>query len=580
MAESLKKRVVDLLVKTHGVSQEKMEALLKSPKVREKGLSQVLVEEGLISQQDLLETLVQGLQLPPINLARYKIDESLKEFIPERIARQYRLVPVSKIGNRLSVAMADPLNLVALDDVALMTSLEISPMIAMGEAVDEAIRQLYQITEELGVSNASAMAILEEEREQGREEVGAESKKKGDEDDVVDLTALGMEGQRAPIVKVVDMMIMEALKSRASDIHVEPCEKDIRIRYRVDGNLIEGFRLPKKNQNALVSRLKIMSKMDITENRTPQDGRFKVRIENKEVDFRVSVLPISFGNKVVLRLLDKSNLSVGLDKLGLLPESRAAFEKAISRPYGMILVTGPTGSGKSTTLYSVLSQMNEPVRNIMTIEDPVEYQVEGITQVQVNPEIGLTFPGALRAFLRQAPDVVLVGEIRDGETADIAIKASLTGQIVLSTLHTNDASTSISRLVDMGVDPFLLASSLIFVAAQRLCRQLCPRCKVPDPVDPARLKTLGIVLPKDKVLYRGAGCAYCRKTGYRGRFAILEAMLVDDSIREMIIAKKSPDEIKAYAVAHGMRTLRQEGLEHLFQERTSLDEVSRVTSEE
>jgi len=574
MVESLKQRIIDLLVKTHGVDQGKIESLLKSPQVKEKGLSQVLVEEGLISQQDLLETLVQGLQLPPINLARYKIDPVLRELVPERIARQYRLIPVSKIGNRLSVAMADPLNLVALDDLALMTSLEISPMIATGEAIEEAIRQLYQSPGTIEMPAASAVAVVDSE------EAEAVDTEKKEEWDIVDLTALGMAGQKAPIVKVVDMMIIEALKSRASDIHVEPYEKEIRVRYRVDGGLVEGFRLPKQNQNALVTRLKIISKMSITENRLPQDGRFKVRIENKEVDFRVSVLPISFGNKVVLRLLDKSNLSVGLDKLGLLPESRAVFERAISRPYGMILVTGPTGSGKSTTLYSVLSQINEPGRNIMTIEDPVEYQVEGITQVQVNPEIGLTFPGALRAFLRQAPDVVLVGEIRDGETADIAVKASLTGQIVLSTLHTNDAPTSITRLVDMGVDPFLLASSLIFVAAQRLCRQLCPRCKVPDSVNPARLKTLGVVLPKGKILYRGAGCADCRKTGYRGRFAILEAMMIDDPIREMIIAKKSPDEIKAYAVAHGMRTLRQEGIEHLFQERTSLDEVSRVTSEE
>ncbi len=574
MVESLKQRIIDLLVKTHGVDQGKIESLLKSPQVKEKGLSQVLVEEGLISQQDLLETLVQGLQLPPINLARYKIDPVLRELVPERIARQYRLIPVSKIGNRLSVAMADPLNLVALDDLALMTSLEISPMIATGEAIEEAIRQLYQSPGTIEMPAASAVAVVDSE------EAEAVDTEKKEEWDIVDLTALGMAGQKAPIVKVVDMMIIEALKSRASDIHVEPYEKEIRVRYRVDGGLVEGFRLPKQNQNALVTRLKIISKMSITENRLPQDGRFKVRIENKEVDFRVSVLPISFGNKVVLRLLDKSNLSVGLDKLGLLPESRAVFERAISRPYGMILVTGPTGSGKSTTLYSVLSQINEPGRNIMTIEDPVEYQVEGITQVQVNPEIGLTFPGALRAFLRQAPDVVLVGEIRDGETADIAVKASLTGQIVLSTLHTNDAPTSITRLVDMGVDPFLLASSLIFVAAQRLCRQLCPRCKVPDSVNPARLKTLGVVLPKGKILYRGAGCADCRKTGYRGRFAILEAMMIDDPIREMIIAKKSPDEIKAYAVARGMRTLRQEGIEHLFQERTSLDEVSRVTSEE
>ncbi len=573
MANSLRQKLVDLLVETCGVDRTKLEAALKSPKAREKTLSQLLVEEGLVSQQDLLATLAEGLHLPPINLSRYQIDPALSEVVSERMARQYRVVPVSRIGNRLSVAMADPMNILALDDLAMTTLLEISPVIAAERDVDQAIQKLYHPGFSLEALNTGSQAAFMGGSEEMEEEFSSE-------EDVVDLTAFGMAGQKAPIVKVVDMMIVEALKARASDIHVEPYEQDIRIRYRVDGSLIEVFRLPKRHQNALVTRLKILSKLDITENRLPQDGRFKVRSENREVDFRVSVLPISFGNKVVMRVLDKGNLSVGLEKLGLLPESRVAFEKAVVRPYGMLLITGPTGSGKSTTLYSVLAQMNQPVRNIMTIEDPVEYQVEGITQVQVNPEIGLTFPSTLRSFLRQAPDVVLVGEIRDGETADIAIKASLTGQVVLSTLHTNDASSSITRLIDMGVDPFLLASSLIFVAAQRLCRQVCPRCKVPDQVQPERLKAAGLKLEKDQLLYKGQGCSYCRQTGFRGRFAILEAMLVDDVIREMIIARKSSDEIKTYAAEHGMRTLRQEGLVHLLAGRTSFDEVQRVTSED
>ncbi len=567
--------MIELLVTTRGVDRAKLEAALKSPKAKERTLSQLLVEEGLVSQQDLLATLAEGLQMPPINLARYKIDPSLAQIVPERMALQYRVVPVSKIGNRLSVAMSDPLNVLALDDLAMTTSFEISPVIAAERDIEEAIQKLYHAGSALdGLTTDSPGEFLV-----GRDAEGAE-RKKDDNEDVVDLTALGMAGQKAPIVKVVDMMIVEALKARASDIHLEPYEKDLRVRYRVDGALQEAFRLPKKNQNALVTRLKILSKLDITENRLPQDGRFKVRSENREVDFRVSVLPISFGNKVVMRILDKSNLSAGLEKLGLLPGSRAAFEKAVGRPYGMLLITGPTGSGKSTTLYSVLAQMNEPGRNIMTIEDPVEYQVDGITQVQVNTEIGLTFPSTLRSFLRQAPDVVLVGEIRDGETADIAIKASLTGQIVLSTLHTNDAPSSISRLIDMGADPFLLASSLVFVAAQRLCRQICPRCKAPEEVQPDRLKAAGIKLEKGQVLYKGKGCAYCRKTGYRGRFAILEAMLVDDPIREMIIARKSAADIKAYAMQHGMQTLRQEGLVHLLAGKTCFDEVLRVTSED
>lgn len=566
MAISLRQKVVDLLVETKGMERSKIEAALKAPEAKGKTLGQILMEAKLIDQQDLLAALSKGLGLPPINLARYKIDPGLAELVPERIARQYGLVPVSRLGKCLSVAMADPSNILALDDLAALTCSEITPVIAAEKDIEQAIRQLYR-------SGADRLeAFLEEAPE---EKTGGSP-----EDEVMELSAFGMEGKRAPIVKVVDLMISEALKARASDIHVEPYEEEVRVRYRVDGSLQEVFRIPKKFQSAFLTRLKIMSQMDITENRLPQDGRFKVRIENREVDFRVSALPISFGNKMVLRLLDKSNLSVGLDQLGLLPESLAAFKAAISRPYGLILVTGPTGSGKSTTLYSVLAQMNEPSRNILTVEDPVEYQLDGVTQVQVNPEIQLSFAGALRAFLRQAPDVVLVGEIRDGETADIAIKASLTGQIVLSTLHTNDASSSITRLMDMGVDPFLLSSSLIFVAAQRLCRQICPRCKVPDEKGEEKLKALEAKVPAGKTIYRGKGCPYCRKTGFRGRFAILEAMLVDDKLREMMIAKKSPDEIKAYSLSRGMRSLRQEGLEHCLAGRTTPEEVVRVTSEE
>ncbi len=508
------------------------------------------------------------MNIPSINLARYKIDPALAALIPERIARQHKLVPVSRIGTQLSVAMTDPKNIMALDDLTLLTSFEISPVLAAEKDILDAIRQIYRNPAEQLEAFLAGTPQEKAEAQAGEEEV-------------MDLSMFGMAGKKAPIVKVVDLMIAEAMKARASDIHVEPYEGEVRVRYRIDGALQEAFRLTKRYQSAFLTRLKIMAGMDITENRLSQDGRFKVRMQGKEIDFRVSALPISFGNKIVMRLLDKGNLSVGLDQLGFLPESMVAFRKAISRPYGMILVTGPTGSGKSTTLYSVLNEMNEPGRNILTIEDPVEYQVEGITQVQVNPEIGLTFAHALRAFLRQAPDVVLVGEIRDGETGDIAIKASLTGQIVLSTLHTNDAPSSITRLIDMGMDPFLISSSLVFVAAQRLCKQICPRCRAADTTDvKEKLKSLEMEIPPGKMLHRGKGCPYCRKTGYRGRFAILEAMLVDDRIRELIIARRPPDEIKAYATAHGMRTLRQEGIVHLLNGRTTIDEVLRVTSEE
>ncbi len=569
MTLSLRQRVVDLLVAEKGIDRARLDALLKSPEAQGKGLGRFLIEQKLIDSPGLLAAFSKGLGLPPINLARYQIDPALSQWVPERFARQYRLVPVSKIGNRLSVAMSDPLNLLALDDLAALSSLEVSPVIASDVDVEEAIRKLY------GHSRNSLEHVLDAGH---AAETGS---REGEEEEVIDLTPLGMAGQRAQIMKVVDLMLVDALKSRASDIHVEPYEQDVRIRYRIDGALIDAFRLPRKHQSALVTRLKIMSRMDITENRVPQDGRFKVRAEGREVDFRVSALPISFGNKMVLRLLDKQNLSAGLKQLGFLPGSLDAFQKAIARPYGMILVTGPTGSGKSTTLYSVLAEMNEPSRNILTVEDPVEYQVEGITQVQVNPEIGLTFAGVLRAFLRQAPAVVLGGGVRDGGTAPIALKASLTGQIVLSTLHTNDAASAVTRLTDMGVDPFLLSSSLIFVAAQRLCRQLCSGCRVPDESAEKKLKSLGIPWPAGvKALYRGKGCPSCRGTGFRGRFAVLEAMLLDDAIREMIITRRSPNEIKTYCAGKGMKTLRQEGLEHCFSGRTTLDEVLAVTAEE
>ncbi len=573
VASSLRQRVVDLLVQSCGIDRGRLEAALREAPAKGRSLGRFLVEEGFVQQKQLLATLSKGLGLPPINLARCQIDPALAELVPERMARQYRLIPVSRIGKNLSVAMADPLNVLALDDLVLLTSYEISPVLAAEEDIGQAIEKLYQHP------SGKLEALLSDPASEG-EFVPDGAGGSAAEEEVLDLTPFGMAGQRGPVVRVVDLMLTDALKSRASDIHVEPYEKEVRIRYRIDGALVDAFTLPRRNQNALLTRLKIMSRLDITENRLPQDGRFKVRVDGKEIDFRVSILPVTFGNKAVLRVLDRGNLSVGLDQLGFLPGSLAAFRKAVSRPYGMILVTGPTGSGKSTTLYSILTELNEPGRNIVTVEDPVEYQVEGITQVQVNPEIGLTFSSVLRAFLRQAPDVVLVGEIRDLETADIAIKASLTGQIVLATLHTNNAPSSISRLVNMGVDPFLLASSLIFVAAQRLCRQICPRCKSTDEVKPELLQEVGLELPKGRKLYRGKGCSFCRGTGFRGRFAILEAMLLDDPLREMMITRRPLDDLRAHCSSHGMQSLRQEGLQHALAGRTSLAEVLRVTAED
>ncbi|MFZ5800474.1 MAG: GspE/PulE family protein, partial [Candidatus Omnitrophota bacterium] len=375
-------------------------------------------------------------------------------------------------------------------------------------------------------------------------------------------------------------MIREALKQRASDIHIEPAEKDLRVRFRIDGNLHDILSLPKKNQNAVLARLKVMSRLDITEWRLPQDGRFKIKAGEKEIDFRVSVLPTTFGQKIVLRILDKGNLSIGLDGLGFFPETTAIFKDAIARPFGMILVTGPTGSGKSTTLYSIINQLNTVERNIITVEDPVEYELPGITQIPVNAEIGLTFASGLRSLLRQNPDIIMIGEIRDSETADIAVKAALTGQLVFSTLHTNDAAGAITRLIDMGVESFLVSSSLILACAQRLCRKICSACKEPVSVPADILRRFGL----DKsgaVYYHGKGCAACRNSGYRGRMGVLEVLPIDDDVREMVIKGKSSDEIKEYAIKdNGMQTLWDDAIKKFTLGMTTFEEVLRITSEE
>jgi type IV pilus assembly protein PilB len=374
-------------------------------------------------------------------------------------------------------------------------------------------------------------------------------------------------------------MLSQALKKRASDIHIEPEMDGVRVRYRIDGALHDMLKIPKKNQNAVIARLKIVSNLDITESRIPQDGRFKVRFEKREVDFRVSSLPTTFGQKFVLRALDKSNLSIGLDKLGFSAQPYRIFQEAITKPFGMILVTGPTGSGKSTTLYSVLTQLNVPEKNIITIEDPVEYQVEGITQIQVKPDIGLDFASGLRSLLRQSPDIIMIGEIRDPETADIAIKAALTGQLMLSTLHTNDAITSITRLIDMGVEPFLVASSLVMLCAQRLCRKICPRCKKQTDIPKDFLEKIGF--KGESKFYTADGCKYCSNTGFHGRVAILEAVLIDDVIREMIIKRKSIDDVKKYAIEKcSMMTLRDDAFLKVKEEQTTLEEALRITTEE
>lgn len=543
MSKLLLDRLSQVLVKDKLIAEKDLKRA-REIQAKERGsLSNILIREGMVDEKDLMSAMSSTFNIPAINLSKYKIEKEAVGVIPEKMARQYRVIAICKLANTLIVAVADPLNIFVMDDLKMLTKFNIEPVLSTQTDILQAIDKFYG-------SGASALSDII--KETGESDVALVSLPK-EEFDIGDAV---LEGETAPIVKIVNLILLEALKKRASDIHIEPEEDDMRVRYRIDGNLQDAIKVPKKNQNAILARLKIMSGMDITESRIPQDGRFKIRSQAKEVDFRVSALPASFGTKIVLRALDKSNLSMGLDKLGFSEYVLARFKEAIAMPFGMILVTGPTGSGKSTTLYSIISQLNTPARNIITIEDPVEYQVEGITQMQVNPDIGLSFASGLRSLLRQSPDVIMIGEIRDAETADIAIKASLTGQLVLSTLHTNDAATAITRLADMGVEPFLIASSLILVAAQRLCRVVCKACKG-----------------------KAGKCKKCDTTGYYGRQAILEALSVDDKLREMVIDRSSTDDIKAYAKSQGMKTLRQDAMEKYERGVTTMEEVTRVTSE-
>jgi len=542
MAKSLHDKLTQVLLTKKLLTEKDLKRARDIQKKEGGAFTSVLIREGMVKEEELLSSMSSTFNIPAVNLARYKIEPEGVRLIPEKMARQYRLIAICNLTNTLIVAMSDPLNVLAVDDLKTLTKLNIEPILSTESSILDAIDKFY------GTDKRRLSDIVREQETSDIEVVDVAKEE-------FDISEAALEGETTPIVKIVSLILLESLKRRASDIHIEPGEDSLRVRYRVDGNLHEVLTIPKKNQNAVLARLKIMSGMDITESRIPQDGRFKIRARSKEVDYRVSVLPTSFGSKVVLRALDRSNLSMGLDKLGFSDYTLQKFEEAVAKPFGMILVTGPTGSGKSTTLYSVINKLNTADKNIITIEDPVEYQVEGITQVQSNSDIGLTFASGLRSLLRQSPDVIMIGEIRDSETADIAIKASLTGQLVLSTLHTNDAPTAISRLMDMGVEPFLIASSIILVAAQRLCRVVCKACK-------------------------GKGCEKCSSTGYYGRRAILEVLSVDDKVRELIIDRASVDDIRNYAISKGMKTLRQDAMEKQKQGITSMEEVLRVTSEE
>ncbi|MGD0206012.1 MAG: ATPase, T2SS/T4P/T4SS family [Verrucomicrobiota bacterium] len=573
--KSFGERIADALVEDGLLSAGQIEELLEQQKKEGARLIKLIVDKSYVSEQDLAVSMGRVLNVPPINLARVSIPPEVVELLPRDTAHNYKVVPISRLENRLFLAMADPLNVLAIDDVKRVTKLEIFPLIASEKAIVDKLNAFD------AAKSGSMEDIIQDAQKQNEADADAdsiESVKEGMEE--VNLDQLAASSGEAPVIKLANLIIVQAIKDRASDIHLEPFEKSMRLRYRVDGVLMDATPPPKQMQLALASRFKIMSSLDIAERRLPQDGRMRVRVSGKDFDLRVSVMPTVHGEKIVLRVLDKSNLTASIDKLGLDPETFKQVKSAIDAPHGLILVTGPTGSGKTTTLYSALNELNNPIYNIITVEDPVEFQVPGINQVPTKKEIGLTFANALRSILRQDPDIIMIGEIRDTETAEIAIEAALTGHQVLSTMHCNDAPGAIARLDDMGIAPFLISSSVILSCAQRLMRRICSHCREPVTYPPKMFEDLGIdpAIFSGVQLYRGRGCERCKNSGYAGRMAIIEAMTITDQIRKLIIARANTRELGKLAISQGMRTLRMVGLDRSREGVSTLEQVLLITS--
>ncbi|WP_429374067.1 GspE/PulE family protein [Paenibacillus sp. DS2015] len=548
----MNKRLGDLLVENGIVSDTQLQEALLEQKRTKRKLGDLLITQGYITEQQLIEVLEFQLGIPHVNLFKYQIDPAITQIIPESMAKRYQVLPLMKEGGKLMVAMADPLDYYAIEDLQMTTGFRIEPAISTRDELQRAIARHYGLQD----SMSKMMIDLPTQGEIEETEIT---------------------GDDSPIVRLVDQMIQQAVQLKASDIHVDPGENNLAIRYRIDGTLKTERHIPKQMQGFITARLKIMAKLNIAERRLPQDGRIKVQFDFRMVDIRVSSLPTIYGEKIVLRLLDTSTGLKDIDHLGFNDHSLKMFKEMIERPYGIILITGPTGSGKTTTLYSVLSQLNEESVNIITVEDPVEYQVEGINQVQVNTSIGLSFAAGLRSILRQDPNIVMLGEIRDTETAEIAVRASLTGHLVLSTLHTNDAISTITRLRDMGIEPYLIASSLIGIVAQRLVRRICVDCKgtrEPTEQETIFFRSHGIEVQE---LHHGKGCGNCNHTGYRGRIAIHEVLLVNDAIRELITSSASFDELRTATRSQGMIELMDDGVDKVVQGFTTLQEVMRET---
>ncbi len=567
-------KIGELLLKENLITEEQLQKALEYQKQHGGRLGSIMIKLGFVSEEDVAEILSKQQGVPAINLSKFAIDENVRTILDEDFCRRNLVLPISRIGDTLTVAMAEPTNLMTISEIEFTTGLTVQPVIAPESSIISAINKYYGT-----VSDVELKKIVDKIKEDG--EFGVEYLEEEDEADVAELEK---EVEKGPIVEYVNFLIKDAVEKGASDIHVEVYEKKLRVRYRIDGILYEQPEPPYSLKNGIISRIKVISHLRLDEKRVPQDGRIKTKIKLtdgrlKEIDMRVSTLPTIHGEKVVMRILDKESLRLDLTQLGFEPISLERFMNAIKKPWGIILVTGPTGSGKTNTLYSAISNLNTPEVNIMTAEDPVEFNLYGINQVNINEDAGLNFPMALRAFLRQDPNIILVGEIRDYETADIAIKAALTGHLVLSTLHTNDAPSTITRLINMGIEPYLVASSLLLVVAQRLVRRLCQRCKVKKNMSPQALIDIGFKPEEVKSLkiYGPKGCSHCNSTGYKGRIGLFEVMEINEELRELIIAGASTSELRRRAIELGMLTLRRSGLEKVKSGITSVEEVLRET---
>lgn len=568
MNKSVRERLIDVLVESKLLTRQQLDNALRIQKESGRRLSEILSKLGYINDIEMLAALSKSLNIPPINLSRITISDDVIKLLPAEVAKRYQLIPISKINDLLTVAMADPLNIFAIDDVKALTHYRLKIVIAAEKDIAQAIEKYYEAT-----ARDEILDIIQDVKDM-QIEVISEDGTKADTDSGTLMRMV----EETPVVKVTNMILAEAIRRKCSDILIEPQPKSLRIRYRVDGMLQEGENPPLSMHEAIVSRIKVMANLNIAEHRLPQDGRFKVKITGREVDFRISVLPSNIGEKVALRVLDKDMLLLNLDKLGFEEKSLKDIKEAALQPHGMILICGPTGCGKTTTLYSIINFVDSPDKNIITVEDPVEYQIQGINQVTIQQDIGLTFASSLRSILRQDPDIIMVGEIRDLDTVDIAIKAALTGHLVLSTLHTTDAVGSIIRLVNMGVEPFLITSACLLVGAQRLVRCLCPECKEPYTIPEALSKRLNLAKHQTQ-FYHGRGCNNCNGSGYKGRIGIIETLVMTYGIKQMIMAKKTEYEIKQAALKEGMKTLRDDGIAKALQGKTSIEEILRVTAE-